>query len=108
MVYYYYVCCRGCEENDSDHDEHLVGNPIYGGSHGQPTAGENSISERENYNVLHHNVGTGTTGCVVNPIGTYEMISNLPTEPNRDIQTLQTDGSAAYAQLGTDELVEHW
>ena len=99
MVFGIYVCCRGYEENDSDRDERLVGNPIYGGS--RPTAGENSISEREKlYDVLHHNVGTGTAG--VNPIGTYEMISNLPTKPNRDIQTLQTVGSAAYAKLGAD------
>ena len=87
LVYNYYVCCRGSEKNYSDHDERLVGNPIYGGSHGQPTAGENSISERENYNIFHHNVGTGTTGHGVNPIGAYEMISII--SPQSLIETFK-------------------
>ena len=79
------------EEDDSDHDERLVGNPIYSGS--LPTARENRTSERESYDVLRR-----TTG--VNPTGAYEVISNLPILLNKDIQTLQTDNaSAAYAKL---------
>ena len=93
---YLYVCCRAYdhEEDDSDHDERLVGNPIYGGS--LHTASENRTSERESYDVLHQ-----TTG--VNPTGAYEVISNLPIQPNKDIQALQTDGaSVAYAKLGAE------
>ena len=93
---YLYVCCRvyDHEEDDSDHDERLVGNPIYSGS--LPTARENRISERESYDVLHR-----TTG--VNPTGAYEVINNLPIQPNKDIQALQTnDASVAYAKLGAE------
>ena len=95
-----YVCCRAYdhEEDDSDHDERLVGNPIYSGS--LPTARENRTSERENYDVLHR-----TTG--VNPTGAYEVISNLPIQHNKDIQALQTnDASAAYAKLGAEGVSE--
>ena len=93
---YLYVCCRAYdhEEDDSDHDERLVGNPIYGGS--LHTASENRTSERESYDVLHR-----TTG--MNPTGAYEVISNLPIQPNIDIQALQIDdASVAYAKLGAE------
>ena len=95
-----YVCCRAYdhEEDDSDHDERLVGNPIYSGS--LPTARENRTSERESYDVLRR-----TTG--MNPTGAYEVISNLPIQPTRKIQALQTDdASAAYAKLGADGVSE--
>ena len=82
------------EEDDSDHDEHLVGNPIYDGS--LPTASENRTSERESYDVLHRTTGVNLTGA-------YEVISNLPIQPNKDIQALQTnDASVAYAKLGAE------
>ena len=82
------------EEDDSDHDERLVGNPIYGSS--LPTASKNRTSERESYDVLHR-----TTG--VNPTGAYELISNLPIQPNKDIQALQIDdASVAYAKIGAE------
>ena len=91
-----YVCCRAYdhEEDDSDHDERLVGNPIYSGS--LHTARENRTSERESYDVLRRTTGVNSTGA-------YEMISNLPTQPNKDIQALQIDGaSVAYAKLGAE------
>ena len=91
-----YVCCRAYdhEEDNPDHDERLVGNHIYGGS--LPTASENRTSERESYNVLHQTTGVNTTGA-------YEVISNLPIQPNKDIQALQTnDASVAYAKLGAE------
>ena len=57
---------------------------------------ENRTSERESYDVLHQ-----TTG--VNQTGAYELISNLPIQPNKDIQSLQTnDASVAYAKLGAE------
>ena len=95
---YLYVCCRAYdhEEDDSDHDERLVGNPIYSGS--LPTARENRISERESYDVLHRTTGVNLTGA-------YEVISNLPIQPNKDIQALQTkfnDASVVYAKLGAE------
>ena len=96
-----YVCCRAYarEEDNSDHDECLVGNPIYSGS--LPTARENRTSERENYDVLRQ-----TTG--VNPTGAYEVISNLPIQPNKDIQALQIDdASVAYAKLGAEGISEN-
>ena len=96
-----YVCCRAYdhEEDDSDHDEGLVGNPIYSGS--LPTASKNRTSERESYDVLRR-----TTG--VNPTGAYEVISNLPIQPNKDIQALQIDdASAAYAKLGAEGVSEN-
>ena len=90
------VCCRAYdhEEDDSDHDERLVSNPIYSGS--LPTARENGTSERESYDVLHRTTGVNLTGA-------YEVISNLPIQPTRDIQALQRDNaSAAYAKLGAE------
>ena len=76
-----------------------MGNPIYSGS--LSTDSETRTSERESYNVLHR-----TTG--VNPTGAYEVISNLPTQPNKDIQALQTDNaSAAYAKLGAEGISEN-
>ena len=98
---YLYVCYRAYdhEEDDSDHDERLVGNPIYSSS--SPRARENRTSERESYDVLHR-----TTG--VNPTGAYEVISNLPIQPNKDIQALQTnDASVAYAKLGAEGVSEN-
>ena len=93
------------EENDSEQDERLVGNPIYGDS--LPTANENRVSERESYDVLHHNVGT--VGVI--PTGIYEMISNLPTQPNRandeDTEMLQTDDASVYAKLGAEGVSEN-
>ena len=75
-----------------------MGNPIYSGS--LPTASENRTRERESYDVLHQ-----TTG--VNPTGAYEVISNLPIQPTRDIQALQMDdASAAYAKLGAESVSE--
>ena len=97
---YLHVCCRAYdhEEDDSDQDEHLVGNPIYSGS--LPTARENRTSERESYDVLCR-----TTG--MNPTGAYEVISNLPIQPTREIQALQIDdASAAYAKLGAEGVSE--
>ena len=98
---YLYVCCRAYdhEEDDSDHDERLVGNPIYSSS--LPRARENRTNERESYDVLHR-----TTG--VNPTGAYEVISNLPIQPNKDIQALQIDdASVAYAKLGAEGVSEN-
>ena len=98
---YLYVCCRAYdhEEDDSDHDECLVGNPIYSGS--LPTASENRTSKRESCDVLHRITG-------VNPTGAYEVISNLPFHPNKDIQALQADDvSVAYAKLGAEGVNEN-
>ena len=98
---YLYVCCRvyDHEEDDSDHDERLIGNPIYSGS--MPTASENRTSERESYDVLHRSTG-------VNPTGAYEVISNLPIQPTRDIQALQIDdASTMYAELGAEGVSEN-
>ena len=95
-----YVCCRAYdhEEDDSDHDERLVGNPIYSGS--LPTARENRTSERESYDVLRRTIGMNLTGA-------YEVISNLPIQPTREIQALQIDdASAAYAKLGAEGVSE--
>ena len=96
---------RVFEEDDSENDERLVGNPIYSDS--LPGANENRSSERENYDILHHNVGT--VGVI--PIGAYEMISNLPTQPNRandrNTETLQTDDASAYAKLGAEGVGEN-
>ena len=76
-----------------------MGNSIYSGS--LPTASETRTSERESYDVLRR-----TTG--VNPTGAYEVISNLPIQPNRDVQALQTDNaSAAYAKLGAEGVSEN-
>ena len=73
--------------------------PIYSDS--LPTASENRTSERERYDVLRR-----TTG--VNPTGAYEVISNLPIQPNKDIQSLQTnDASVAYAKLGAEGVSEN-
>ena len=100
------VCCRVYKESDFEHDEHLVGNPIYGDS--PPTDSENRVSESENYDVLHHNVGT--VGVI--PTGIYEMISNLPTQPNRandrDTEMFQTDDASAYSKLGAKGVGEYW
>ena len=98
---YLYVCCSAYdhEEDDSDQNEHLVGNPIYSSS--LPTASENGTSERESYDVLRR-----TTG--VNPTGAYEVISNLPIQPNKDIQALQIDdASVAYTKLGAEGVSEN-
>ena len=102
----YCTCYRVFDEDDSENDERLVGNPIYSDS--PPGASENRSSERDNYDILHHNVGT--VG-VIPPIGAYEMISNLPTQPNsahdRDTETLQTDDASAYAKLGAEGVGEN-
>ena len=98
---------RVFEEVDSENDERLVGNPIYNDS--LPGASENKSSERESYDVLRHNVGPGAVGVI--PIGAYEMISNLPTQPNRasdrDTEMLQTDDTSAYAKLGAEGVDEN-
>ena len=105
---------RVFEEEDSEHDERLVGNPIYSDSL-PDGAGENTVrsSKRENYDVLHHNVGTSAQGLGVAPIGAYEEISNLPTRPSgnrsRDIEVLQMamdDDASAYAKLGAEGVSE--
>ena len=92
------------EESDSEHDEHLVGNPIYGDA--LPGESEDRASEGESYDVLHHDVqtveGVAPTGII------YEVISNLqPNRPNRasdrDPGTLQigaADDASVYAKLG--------
>ena len=95
------------EESDSELDERLVGNPIYGDS--LPSRESENISgERESYDVLHHNVGT-VQGVVLT--GIYEAIrSNLPmassSQPNRasdrDIEKQQTDDASLYAELGAE------
>ena len=94
------------EESDSELDERLVGNPIYGDSlPGRES--ENISGDRESYDVLHHNVGT-VQGVV--PTGIYEAISNLPmassSQPNRasdrDIEKHQMDDASLYAELGTE------
>ena len=94
MIYFY----RVFDEDDSDHDERLVGNPIYNDS--LPGASENT--ERESYNVLRHNVGTMQQGVI--PMGGYEIISNLPNRPNINggSAMLQGDDASAYAKLGAD------
>ena len=84
-------------EDDSDHDERLVGNPIYSDS--LPGASENT--ERESYDVLRHNVRAMQQGVI--PIGAYETISNLPNRVNdRDGAMLQRDDASAYAKLGAE------
>ena len=92
------------KKSDSEHDEHLVSNPIYGDT--LPGENEDRASEGESYDVLHHDVqiveGVAPTGII------YEVISNLqPSQPNRasdgDTGTLQTgadDDASVYAKLG--------
>ena len=85
------------DEDDSDHDERLVGNPIYGDS--LPGASENTENtERENYNVLCHNVGAMQQGMI--PIGAYETISNLPNRACTDRES--ANDASAYAKLGAE------
>ena len=86
------------DEDDSDHDERLVGNPIYGDS--LPGVSENT--ERESYDVLHHNVGAMQQGVI--PMGAYETISNFPNRANSngDSAMLQGDDASAYAKLGAE------
>ena len=87
------------DEDDSDHDERLVGNPIYSDS--LPGASENT--ERESYDVLRHNVGAMQRGVI--PMGAYETISNLPNRAcssDRDGAMLQRDDASAYAKLGAE------
>ena len=100
------VCYRLCdEESDSEYDERLVGNPIYGDA--LPGESEDGASEGDNYDVLHHDVqmaeGVAPTGII------YEVISNLqPSLSNRacdgDTKTLSTgaddDDASVYAKLG--------
>ena len=89
------------DEDDSDHDERLVGNPIYSDS--LPGASENTENtERESYNVLRHNIGAMQQGVI--PMGAYEIISNLPNRASgeRDSTMLQGDDASAYAKLGAD------
>ena len=86
------------DEDNSDHDERLVGNPIYGDS--LPGVSENT--ERESYDVLRHNVGAMQQGVI--PMGAYETISNLPNRSSRDRDSpvLQGDDASAYAKLGAE------
>ena len=89
------------DEDDSDHDERLVGNPIYSDS--LPGVSENTENtERESYDVLRHNVGAMQQGVI--PMGAYETISNLPNRPNsnRGSAMLQGDDASAYAKLGAE------
>ena len=89
------------DEDDSDHDEHLVGNPIYGDS--LPGASENTeTTERESYDVLRHNIGAMQQGVI--PMGAYEIISNLPNRANSNGESamLQGDDASAYAKLGAE------
>jgi hypothetical protein len=94
------------EESDSEHDERLVDNPIYGDSlPGESETDRASDHDGESYDVLHREVGTAEG---VTPTGIiYEVISNLqPSQPNnracsdRDTETLQTDDASVYAKLG--------
>jgi hypothetical protein len=91
---------RVFEEDDSENDERLEGNPIYSDSRSLPGASEiDRNAERESYDVLHHNVGAMQQGVI--PMGAYEMISNLPNRASdRDNAILQTDEASAYAKLG--------
>ena len=91
------------DEDDSDHDERLVGNPIYSDS--LPGASENTENtERESYDVLHHIVGTVQQGVI--PMGAYETISNFPNRTNSklngDSAMLQGDDASTYAKLGAE------
>ena len=89
------------DEDDSDHNERLVGNPIYGDS--LPGASENTENtERESYDVLRHNVGAMQQGVI--PMGAYETISNLPNRASggRDSVMPQGDDASAYAKLGAE------
>ena len=89
------------DEDDSDHNERLVGNPIYGDS--LPGASENTENtERESYDILRHNVGAMQQGVI--PMGAYETISNLPNRANSngDSAMLQVDDASAYAKLGAE------
>ena len=91
------------DEDDSDHDERLVGNPIYSDSlPGASENTENTDSERESYDVLRHNVGAMQQGVI--PMGAYETISNLPNRANSngDSAMLQEDDASAYAKLGAE------
>ena len=94
MIYFY----RVFDEDDSDHDERLVGNPIYNDS----LPGANKNTGRERYNVLRHNVGAMQQGVI--PMGAYEIISNLPNRSSRDRDSpvLQGDDASAYAKLGAE------
>ena len=88
-------------EDDSDHDERLVGNPIYGDS--LPGVSENTeTTERESYDVLRHNIGAMQQGVI--PMGAYETISNLPIRANSNggSAMLQGDDASAYAKLGAE------
>ena len=88
------------EEEDSEHDERLVGNPIYSDSLPEAPSEDSRTGERENYDVLHHNVGM-MQGVI--PTGAYEMISNLPNRAShRDTETLQIDDASPYAKLGAE------
>ena len=94
MIYFY----RVFDEDDSNHDERLVGNPIYNDS--LPGVSENT--ERESYNVLRHNVGAMQQGVI--PMGGYEIISNLPNRSSRDRESAMSKGddASAYAKLGAE------
>jgi hypothetical protein len=94
------------EESDSEHDERLVGNPIYGDAlPGESETDRASDHDGESYDVLHREVGTAEG---VTPTGIiYEVISNLqPSQPinracsDRDTEILQTNDASVYAKLG--------
>ena len=87
------------DEDDSDHDERLVGNPIYSDSLPEIST---ETTERESYDVLRHNVGAMQQGVI--PVGAYETISNLPNRANSngDSAMLQVDDASAYAKLGAE------
>ena len=98
-IYFY----RVFDEDDYDHDERLVGNPIYSDS--LPGASENTENtERERYNVLRHNAGVMQQGVI--PMGGYEIISNLPNRSSRDRESAmpQGDDASAYAKLGAEDV----
>ena len=89
------------DEDDSDHNERLVGNPIYGDS--LPGASENTENtERESYDILRHNVGAMQQGVI--PMGAYETISNLPNRANSNggSAMLEGDDASTYAKLGAE------
>ena len=101
MIYFY----RVFDEDDSDHGERLVGNPIYNDS---LVLGVSENTERESYNVLRHNVGAMQQGVI--PMGGYEIISNLPNRSSRDRKSAmpQGDDASAYAKLGAEGVASSW
>ena len=95
---------RVFEEEDSEQNERLVGNPIYSDSLPEASRENSRTNERENYDVLHHNMGM-MQGVI--PTGAYETISNLPNRASdRETEILQIDDASPYAKLGAEGIPE--